>query len=218
MSNSSPLLNQSRSVNNCVSHGASVGSAADRHRGPATLTGRTAWTYDHASPTSGDNSVDCCPVGGGTIAPARWTTGPSLGDRRGTTGPQIDPSTGQGFCPPPVPGLHPQEDTPSQLRRRRQSTLCTGAVTATGDLFKRTTTTTTLWMNEPRTAPSAGHGWAASHQTQADVTPGRARLYGEPTDLDRAGCSPPGPCTGTKPPVPPSGRNPVTAGERSPSP
>jgi hypothetical protein len=129
-----PSRKRSRSVAKRVQGGVSVG-AARRHRVAATTpTGRAAWTHGHASPTSGDNSVDCRAGARGRTAREQWTTRRADGDGRRTTSRERRPSTTRGLRPESVPRLGPQDAAPSDLRRRRLSTLCTGPVPVPGVL------------------------------------------------------------------------------------
>jgi hypothetical protein len=61
-----------------------VSSGPQHDPGPSDDPGRAPSARDHASPTSGDNSVDGPLSGRGRIGPQRWTTGVHLGDRLGS--------------------------------------------------------------------------------------------------------------------------------------
>ena len=72
------------------------------------------------------------------------TLGPVDGGRRsggqpvssqGTSARPAAPSTDAPRCPPSVPVRGPHRATPSELRRKRPSTLCTGPGTTAGSLF-----------------------------------------------------------------------------------
>lgn len=80
------------------------------------------------------------------------------------------PSTGAPRCPPSVPCLHPHPATPRDLRKRRPSTIRTGASTTAGSLF---------FMNyKKNNRVDPGTGGARIGYRPAEVTPASGRLYG----------------------------------------
>jgi hypothetical protein len=147
--------------------------------------GRTAWTRGHVSPTSGDNSVDRYAATRGRSAPDPWTTHPSAGDRARTTRRAADLSTARRNAPDSVRRPGPQFAAPSDLRRPWPSTLSTGPIPTSGDLF--------FEELQRRRGVDGGHGRGRSRaphrRAPRDVTPGLGRLYGESAEPRTTGAS-----------------------------
>lgn len=165
-------------------------------------SGRPPSPRDHASPTSGDNSVDCRAKTGGRMAVDRWTTGVHPGDssvgrrpvHRSARPPTVGPEaghTGRHTAGPATTGsIH-------TIHRCEYYCCCS--------LLEEL-------QEEQPCGPS--RPWPLGRGRRTGMTPGLDRLYGGPPDVDPSRST-------VLVPIPvaaaPATRPPVPARERCPS-